>query len=194
MAADILAYQSNLVPVGKDQKQHVEVTRDIAIRFNSEVKRDVFAIPEPVIRESVAVVPGIDGQKMSKSYNNHIELFAPEKETKARIMRVVTDSTPLEQPKDPDKCNVFALYRLFATEAQVAEMAAKYRAGGFGYGEAKKALFAIFWEVFAPFRQRRAELAGDLGHVESVLRHGAERARAEARKTLNAARAAMGLD
>jgi tryptophanyl-tRNA synthetase len=193
MAADILAYQSNLVPVGRDQKQHVEVTRDIAINFNNQFG-EVFTIPDPVIRDDVAVVPGIDGQKMSKSYDNHLLLFGDEKETRARVMRIVTDSTPLEAPKDPDACNVFALFRLFASDAQREEMAARYRAGGYGYGSAKKELFALMWEQLAPLRERRAELQRDLGYVESVLASGAARAREEARRTLGMARRAVGLE
>ena len=193
MAADILLYQSNLVPVGRDQKQHVEVTRDIATKFNNQYG-PVFAIPEPSIQEEVAVVPGIDGQKMSKSYGNTVELFGDLKDTKARIMRVVTDSTPLEQPKNPDTCNVFALYKLFATPAEREELAARYRAGNFGYGTAKKALFEKFEATFAPLRQKRAELAASRDYVESVLQDGAARARAEARKTLTAARKAMGIE
>lgn len=193
MAADILAYQSNIVPVGKDQKQHVEVTRDIAIKFNQQFG-ETFTIPEPSIREAVAVVPGVDGQKMSKSYNNHIEIFGDPKETRSRIMRVVTDSTPLEQPKDPEKCNVFALYRLVASESETRDMADRYRKGGFGYGDAKKALFDRMWAYFEPFRQKREALSRDPGFVESVLKRGAERARAEAARTLACARRAMGLD
>ena len=193
MAADILQVQATTVPVGRDQKQHVEVTRDIAIKFNLQFG-ETFTIPEPVIREEVAVVPGVDGQKMSKSYNNTIEIFGTEKETKARVMRVVTDSTPLEDPKDPTRCHVMALYKLFASEAEVAELAGRYRAGGFGYGTAKKALFEKVWEYFAPFRARRAELERDPGYVDSVLRTGAERARAQARQTLAAARKAVGLE
>ena len=193
MAADILAVQSNLVPVGRDQKQHVEVTRDIAIKFNLQFG-ETFTIPDPVIRDDVAVVPGVDGQKMSKSYNNTIELFGTEKETRARIMRVVTDSTPLQDPKDPATCNVFALFRLLASDSERQDMETRYRAGGMGYGDAKKKLFEVMWTYFAPYRQKRAELEKDPGYVESVLREGAERARAEARKTLNAARKAVGLD
>jgi tryptophanyl-tRNA synthetase len=193
MAADILAVQSTVVPVGRDQKQHVEVTRDIAIKFNLKFG-EVFTIPEPAIRDEVAVVPGVDGQKMSKSYHNTIELFGPQKDARDRIMKIVTDSTPLEAPKDPDACNVFALYKLFAGEAERKDMAARYRAGGLGYGTAKKALFELFWAAFEPFRQRREELARDPGHVEAVLREGAERARAEARRTLAVARRATGLD
>jgi tryptophanyl-tRNA synthetase len=154
----------------------------------------VFTVPDPVIRDAVAVVPGIDGQKMSKSYNNHIELFGTEKETKARVMRIVTDSKTLEEPKDPATCNVFALYRLFATEAEQAALAERYRAGGMGYGEAKKALFEKLWTYLEPFRQRRAELERDPAFVKGVLQQGAERARTEARKTLQAARRAVGLE
>jgi tryptophanyl-tRNA synthetase len=193
MAADILACQSKLVPVGRDQKQHVEVTRDIALKFNAQYG-EVFTVPEPLIRADVAVVPGIDGQKMSKSYNNHIELFGDERETRARIMRIVTDSRALAEPKDPATCNVFALYRLFATAEQREAMARRYTDGGLGYGEAKKALFEALWEALRPMRARRAELAADPGYVEGVLRGGAERARVEAGRTLAAARRAVGLD
>ncbi len=192
MAADILIYQSNLVPVGRDQKQHVEVTRDIAIKFNNQYGT-VFTIPEPSIAEEVAVVPGLDGQKMSKSYGNTIELFGDLKETKSRIMKIVTDSTPLEAPKDPDACTIFALYKLFVGETERAAMAQRYRAGGMGYGHAKKALFEAFEAAFTPLRKRRDELAADRGYVEAVLRAGAERARAEARITLDRARQAVGL-
>ena len=193
MAADILIYQSNIVPVGRDQKQHVEVTRDIAIKFNNQFG-PVFTVPEPSIQEDVAVVPGIDGQKMSKSYGNTIELFGDLKETKARIMRIVSDSTPMEAPKNPDTCNIFALYKLFASPAEREAMAARYRAGNFGYGHAKKALFEVFEAAFAPLRLRRAELAQNRAYVEDVLRDGAARARAEARKTLTAARKAVGIE
>jgi tryptophanyl-tRNA synthetase len=193
MAADILAVQSTLVPVGRDQKQHVEVTRDIAIKFNNQFG-EVFTIPEPSIREDVAVIPGIDGQKMSKSYDNHIELFGDSKATRKRVMRIVTDSTPLEEPKDPDTCNVFALYKLFASEAELEALADKYRSGGFGYGDAKKALHEAMTSYFEPFRAKREALAEDLDFVESVLARGAEQARATAGETLTAARRAMGLE
>jgi tryptophanyl-tRNA synthetase len=192
MAADILIYQSNLVPVGRDQKQHVEVTRDIALKFNNQFG-EVFTIPEPSIQEEVAVVPGLDGQKMSKSYGNTIELFGDPKETKARIMKIVSDSKGLEEPKDPATCNIFALYKLFASPEQRAEMDANYRAGNYGYGHAKKALLSIFEEQFAPFRAKRDELKANPEYVESVLRKGAERARAAASVTLDKARKAVGL-
>jgi len=192
MAADILLYQSTIVPVGRDQKQHVEVTRDIAIKFNNTFG-DVFTVPEPFIQDDVAVVPGLDGQKMSKSYGNTIELFGDAKETRARIMKIVTDSKGLEDPKDPQTCNIFALYKLFATPEQRAEMDANYRGGNYGYGHAKKALLALYEETFAPFKARRAELQANPDHVESILRKGAERARAAAAVTLDKARKAVGL-
>ena len=193
MAADILIYQSDLVPVGKDQKQHLEITRDLAIRFNQMYKKDVFKIPEPIISESVAVVPGTDGQKMSKSYNNTIELFGEEKAIRKKIMSIPTDSTPMEEPKDPDKCNIFALYKLFSTPEQIDALAAKYRAGNFGYGHAKQALFEAYMEFFAPMRKRREELLKDPGYIKDVLKKGAERANAAAAVTMDKVRRTVGL-
>ena len=193
MASDILIYQSDLVPVGKDQKQHLEITRDLAIRFNMMYKKDVFTIPEPIISESVAVVPGTDGQKMSKSYNNTIELFGEEKAIRKKIMSIPTDSTPMEAPKDPDKCNIFALYKLFSSQEQIDALAAKYRAGNFGYGHAKQALFEAYMEFFAPMRKRREELLKDPGYIEDVLKKGAERANAVAAVTMDKVRRTVGL-
>ena len=193
MAADILAVQADVVPVGQDQKQHVEVTRDIAIKFNRRFG-DVFKLPKPLIRRSVAVVPGVDGQKMSKSYNNTIELFGPPSETKKAIMRIVTDSKTVEDQKDPDQCNVFALYKLLAAETDVQSMAKRYRAGGLGYGEVKKALWERMQAHFEPFREQRHSLVRDPEHVDTILQQGAERARGEIRKTLRAARKAVGLE
>jgi len=193
MAADILAVQSNVVPVGRDQKQHVEVTRDLAIRFNNAFG-DVFTIPEPSIRESVAVVPGVDGQKMSKSYDNTIEIFMEGKPLKKRVMKVLTDSKELDDPKDPETCNVFALYKLFATEAELAELAERYRTGGMGYGHAKTELLGKINEHFGPMREKRAELAADMDYVNDVLRNGAQKASALARETLGKARQAVGLE
>ena len=193
MAADILIMQSNVIPVGRDQKQHVEVTRDIALKFNN-LYGSVFTIPEPSVREEVAVVPGVDGQKMSKSYNNTIEIFGDLKEAKANIMRIVTDSKTVADAKNPDECNVFALYKLFASETEREAMAARYRAGGLGYGEVKKALFEKFEAHFVPFRKKREELRKNMDYVESILRQGAERARAEAVVTLKKARQAVGLE
>jgi len=193
MAADILAVNSNVVPVGRDQKQHVEVTRDLAIRFNNAFG-EVFTIPEPSIRENVAGVPGIDGQKMSKSYDNTIEIFNEGKPLKKRVMKIVTDSKDLEDPKDPDTCNVFALYKLFATEGELADLAERYRAGGMGYGTAKTELLGKINEYFGPMREKRAEFAADMDYVEDVLRQGAEKASALARETLQKARRAVGLE
>ncbi len=193
MAADILSVQSDLVPVGRDQKQHVEVTRDLAIKFNNQYG-PVFKVPEASIRDEVAVVPGVDGQKMSKSYNNTIEIFGSAKDARKSIMRIVTDSKALEDVKDPDTCNVFSLYKLLATPDQQAALAEKYRAGGMGYGEAKKALADLFEAHFAPYREKRAALANDPGYVEDVLQDGARRARKEAAETLQRARQAAGLE
>ena len=192
MAADILLYKSNAVPVGKDQKQHLEITRDIAIKFN-QMYREVFVIPEPIISESVAVIPGTDGQKMSKSYNNTIELFGNEKAIRKKIMSIPTDSTPMEDPKDPDKCNIFALFKLFSNEQQVADLAAKYRAGNFGYGHAKQALFEAYMDYFAPMRRRREELEREPGYIDEVLRKGAEKANAVAAQTMDEVYRAVGL-
>jgi tryptophanyl-tRNA synthetase len=193
MAADILAVNSNVVPVGRDQKQHVEVTRDLAIRFNNAFG-DVFTIPEPSIRDSVAVVPGVDGQKMSKSYDNTIEIFNEGKPLKKRVMKILTDSKELEDAKDPETCNVFALYKLFATETEQAGLAELYRAGGMGYGHAKTELLDKINEHFAPMREKRAELAADMDYVGDVLRQGAAKASVLARETLSKARQAVGLE
>ena len=192
MAADILLYKSNAVPVGKDQKQHLEITRDIAIKFN-QMYREVFVIPEPIISESVAVIPGPDGQPMSKSYNPTIELFGNEKAIRKKIMSIPTDSTPMEDPKDPDKCNIFALFKLFSNEQQVADLAAKYRAGNFGYGHAKQALFEAYMDYFAPMRRRREELEKEPGYIDEVLRKGAEKANAVAAQTMDEVYRAVGL-
>ncbi|MBC8206047.1 MAG: tryptophan--tRNA ligase [Kiritimatiellaeota bacterium] len=193
MAADILSVQSTVVPVGRDQKQHVEVTRDIATKFNN-MYGEVFTIPEPSIRDSVAVVPGVDGQKMSKSYDNTLEIFGATGPLKKRVMKIVTDSKEMEDPKDPETCNVFALYKLFATEEEQADLAARYRAGNFGYGTAKKELLAKINEHFEPMRAKRAELENNMDFVKEVLAKGAEKARAETRRTLQAARKAVGLE
>lgn len=191
-AADILSFDSDLVPVGADQKQHIEVTRDIAMRFNGTYG-EVFAIPEERIIESVAVVPGLDGQKMSKSYGNTIEIFEPEKQVKKKIMRIVTDSTAVEEPKDPAACNVFALLKLFASGEELAEWEQRYRAGGMGYGDAKKRLAELAMEYFKPYREKRNELEQNLDYVKRVLAEGAEKARAVAAATLERARQAVGL-
>jgi tryptophanyl-tRNA synthetase len=182
MAVDILIYKPDLVPVGKDQKQHVEIARDIAGKFN-RIYGDVFKLPKPYIPEEVAVIPGTDGQKMSKSYGNTIEIFAPEKELKKQVMGIVTDSTPLEKPKNPDKDLVFKFYSYFATEEEKKTLADRYRAGGFGYGDAKKLLLEkILAELKEP-RTRREKLATNTDYILEVLKQGAEKARAVASAT-----------
>jgi tryptophanyl-tRNA synthetase len=191
-AADILIYNSDLVPVGADQKQHIEVTRDIAIRFNNAYG-EIFTVPNEHIIESVAVVPGIDGRKMSKSYGNTIEIFEPETSVRKKIMRIVTDSVPVEEPKNPERCNVFALLKLVASSGELSEWENKYRAGGLGYGQAKKRLAELMTDYFKPYRQKRAELENNIDYVKEVLANGARRAKAVAGETLEKARQAVGL-
>ena len=191
-AADILIFKSDLVPVGADQKQHIEVTRDIAIRFNNAYG-EIFTIPAEHIIESVAVVPGTDGQKMSKSYGNTIEIFEPEESVRKKVMRIVTDSTPIEEPKDPDRCSVFALLKLVASADELAEWEKRYRDGGMGYSEAKKRLGELLIDYFKPFVQKRTELESNIDYVKKVLADGAERAKAVAANTLAEARKAVGL-
>jgi tryptophanyl-tRNA synthetase len=194
MAADILIYDSNVVPVGRDQKQHVEVTRDIAMKFN-RVYGETFVVPEPRIRDEVAVVPGTDGQKMSKSYGNTIEIFGEEKALRKKIMGMVMDSrTPQEPKPDADRNLAIQLMKLVAPDAVAREFEERLRAGGLGYGDLKKALFERYWEAFAPARARRAELAANPDRVNQVLTEGAAKARREARKVLNRARRAGGLE
>ncbi len=191
-AADILIFDSNLVPVGADQKQHIEVTRDIAGYFNN-IYGETFVLPNEHIIKSVAIIPGIDGRKMSKSYDNTIEIFESEKTAKKKIMRIVTDSTSVEEPKDPDKCNVFALLKLLASEQEIAEWENRYRNGGMGYGDAKKRLAELLIEYFKPYREKRAELAKDIDYVKKILADGAEKAKKVATKTLKRAKQAVGL-
>lgn len=192
MAADILIYQSDEVPVGRDQKQHIEVARDIAIKFN-HVFGEVFKIPEPLIQKGVELIPGIDGQKMSKSYNNTIEIFEEPKSVQKKIMSIKTDSTPVEAPKNPDTCPLMALLKLLASPQETEQFVSRYRKGGIGYGEVKKRLAEIAVEFFREARARREKLLADPAHVDRVLAEGAERARAVARKTLQRAREAVGL-
>ncbi|HUT56745.1 MAG TPA: tryptophan--tRNA ligase [Phycisphaerae bacterium] len=192
-AADILIYDSNLVPVGADQKQHVEMTRDIAQKFNRTYGQDLLVVPEAYIVPEVAVVPGIDGQKMSKSYDNTIELFTTPKATQKRCMQIVTDSTPMEAPKDPDKCNVFALLKLVASPQELDEIAGRYRAGGYGYGQAKKRLAELINELFAGARGRYAELEASPDTVRDVLREGGRKARQVAQATMERVRSAAGI-
>src|SRR5215210_5386049 len=175
MAADILIYDSDVVPVGRDQKQHLEVTRDIAVKVN-ETFGHVFKLPEPRIQAATEVIPGLDGQKMSKSYGNTIDIFGSEKELRKRIMSIVTDSTPVEAPKDPDASLIVHLYSLFAPAGDVSAMREAFRAGGHGYGEFKQQLFERIWEFFGPMRERRAEILEQPDYIDEVLARGAEQA------------------
>jgi tryptophanyl-tRNA synthetase len=192
MAADILLYQSQVVPVGKDQKQHVEVARDIAIRFNNAFG-ETFVIPEPEINETTAIVPGIDGQKMSKSYDNTIPIFLGEKELRKRVMAIQTDATPVEAPKNPDTCNLYALLKLFAPAEKMQAVHELYVNGGAAYGYLKQDLFELINEYFADARRKKEELLANPDYLRQILAKGAEKARAKATVTLDLARDRMGL-
>lgn len=192
MAADILIMNADLVPVGKDQKQHLEVTRDLAQKFNNAYG-EIFKLPDAYIPASVATIPGTDGQKMSKSYHNAIELFEPNGSIKKKVMGIVTDSKTMEEPKEPEGNSIYELYKLFATPEEVAQMAASFRAGNYGYGHAKKALLEAYHRLFDPFRERREELAKDPDTLEDILKAGAEKARAAAAVTMDKVRTAVGL-
>jgi tryptophanyl-tRNA synthetase len=197
MAADILIYDSDIVPVGKDQKQHLEITRDLAIKMNetfgSGPDREVFKLPEPHIKAETETVPGLDGQKMSKSYGNTLEIFGDEKETRKRVMSIVTDSTPVEAPKDPNASVIFQLYSLFATESERNAMREQFQKGGTGYGDFKKQLFAKLWEFFEPMRKRREEILAQPDYIDEVLARGAERANQVADHVMCRVRRAVGL-
>lgn len=193
MAADILIYDSDLVPVGQDQVQHIEVTRDLAQRFNNFYGDDVLVLPDKHVLDHSAKVPGLDGEKMSKSYNNTIPIFDTPKRLKKLINKIVTDSKAVEDPKDPETCAVFDLFRLFGSDQQQQELAERYRAGGMGYGEAKGALHAAAMEYFGPAFERRADLEKRPDDVEDILQSGARRARAKAQEVVERARAACGL-
>lgn len=192
MAADIILYDADIVPVGKDQLQHLEITRDIAEKANHKLG-DVFVIPEPKIDETVMIIPGTDGQKMSKSYNNFINIFLPEKELKKVVMSIITDATPLEAPKNPDTCNVFALYKLLATEQQTNEMRSSYLKGGYGYGHAKTALYELVLEKFNSQRALYNYYMNNRNELDARLQIGAEKARKVARTTLKRVREKLGL-
>jgi tryptophanyl-tRNA synthetase len=191
-AADILLYRADLVPVGQDQKQHIEMCRDIATRFNNAYGEELLVVPEPFIPKEVAVVPGTDGRKMSKSYGNAIAMFASAKQVKKAVMGIVTDSTPVEAPKDTDT-NLFSLWSLFATADEREELFARAKAGGLGYGEVKKDLLARLMAYFEPMRERRAELEQRPDDVEDVLADGVRRAREIGAPVLEACREAAGL-
>ena len=192
MAADILLYQAEIVPVGKDQKQHLEVARDIGIRFN-HVFGETFVIPEPAIEESVATVPGLDGQKMSKSYGNTIPIFLEGKELKKGVMAIQTDSTPVEEPKDPDACNLYNIFKLFAPVDRLAEVRKLYVEGGAAYGYIKQELVDLIGDYFKDAREKRAELLEDKESLKKILAQGAQKAREKAAPTLDLVRKRVGL-
>jgi tryptophanyl-tRNA synthetase len=192
MTADILLFQSDRVPVGKDQKQHLEVARDIAIKYNNE-HGDVFTIPEPEIDDDVATVPGLDGRKMSKSYGNTIDLFLEEKALRKQIMRIVTDPTPIEEAKNPDTCNIFQIYRLFLNKQEVEELRQRYLTPGLRYGDVKQELFETARDFFAPYTEKRKEILADPEGVRKILATGADKARYIASKTLRKVRKKGGL-
>jgi tryptophanyl-tRNA synthetase len=192
-AADILIYHSDIVPVGEDQKQNIEITRDLAAKLNYAFGSNLLRIPEEHIVKSVATVPGTDGRKMSKSYGNTINIFDEGKGLKKKVMSIETDSTPLDEPIDPDTCNVFALIKLFASKSQRDHIAAKYRAGGYGYGHAKKELLGFIEEYFAEAREKRKALAEDQSYLQDVLQTGGKRARERAEEVMEPIRSATGL-
>jgi tryptophanyl-tRNA synthetase len=192
MAADILIYDSDIVPVGKDQKQHIEITRDLAVKMN-ETFGQIFKLPEPRIRAATETVPGVDGQKMSKSYGNTIDIFGDEKETRKRVMSIVTDSKPVDEPKDPATSTIFQLFSLVGSKDEIAAMGERFRKGGAGYGDFKKQLFEKLWEYFSPMRKRREEILADKLYVDNVLVRGASRANEVANDVMTRVRAAVGL-
>jgi tryptophanyl-tRNA synthetase len=193
MAADILLYDSNIVPVGDDQKQHLEVTRDLVGKINDQYGEGTLVMPKARIREGVAKVPGLDGEKMSKSYNNTLPIFGDEKPNKKLIMRIQTDSAAVEDPKPTENSVILALYQLFAGESEYQQMISDYENGGCGYGDFKKRLAEAYWDYFAPMRARREELIANPDEVDSVLAAGAEKAREEASKVIDRVRKAVGL-
>lgn len=192
MAADIILYDAEFVPVGKDQVQHIEITRDIAAKFNHQYEQEIFVLPQAKIDESVMIVPGIDGQKMSKSYNNFINIFLPEKELKKVVMSIVTDAKTLEEPKDPDTNNVYNIYKLIATPEQTAEMRSNFLKGGYGYGHAKTALFELILDTFSRPRSRYQELMNNTDILEKELKIGEDKARTMAREKLKLVRSVLG--
>ena len=198
MAADILIYDSDVVPVGKDQKQHIEITRDLVVKINetfgqSEPDGQIFKLPEPRIQAATEVVPGIDGQKMSKSYGNNIDIFGDEKEMRKRVMSIVTDSTPVEAPKDASRSTIFQLYSLVASKSEIAGMRERFQKGSTGYGDFKKELFEKLWEYFTPMRERREEILADKSYIDNILARGAKRANEIADQVMTRVRKRVGL-
>ena len=191
MASDILLYDAEYVPVGKDQKQHLEMTRDMASTFNHQFG-ETFVLPEPLINDEVMTVPGTDGQKMSKSYGNIIDIFLPEKKLRKNVMQIVTDSTPLEEPKDPDTCNVFALYKLLASEPQTSELRGKYLGGNYGYGHAKQELYELILDNFKEEREKYAYFMDNIEELEAELEKGEEKASVIANTTLEKVKSRLG--
>ncbi len=191
MAADILLYDAEIVPVGKDQLQHLEITRDVASRFNHQMG-ETFVLPQAKIEENVMIVPGTDGQKMSKSRNNYIDIFLDDKKLRKQVMSIETDSTPLEEPKNPDTCKVFALYSLLGSENQIAEMRKNYLAGNYGYGHAKQALFELITDTFKTERERYNYYITNPDEVERILMDGAKKASVVANAVLNRVREKLG--
>ena len=192
MAADILLYDSDVVPVGKDQKQHIEITRDLAVKMN-EIYGQIFKLPEPRIQSQTETVPGLDGQKMSKSYGNNIDIFGDEKEMRKRVMSIVTDSAPVDAPKDPETSTIFKLYSLVASPDEITDMRQRFLKGGTGYGDFKKQLFEKLWEYFGPMRTRREEISGDKSYIDDVLAAGARRANEIADQVMDRVRKGVGL-
>ncbi|OQX28800.1 MAG: tryptophan--tRNA ligase [Spirochaeta sp. LUC14_002_19_P3] len=193
MAADILLFDTNLVPVGKDQVQHVEMAQDIAGVINYNYKKDVLVIPEALTTGEMMAIPGLDGRKMSKSYDNHIPLFLPEKQLRKRIMKIVTNSQGVEEAKNPDACTIFALYKLIANESEQHALAERYRAGGMGWGEAKQELFERLNAFLSPMREKYDALMADRSRIDTILADGARRARETAQRTLSRVRKAVGI-
>ena len=191
MAADILLYDANVVPVGKDQKQHIEMTRDVAAKFNQQMG-DTFIVPEELMRKDTMLIPGTDGEKMSKSRNNIIDIFLPEKQLRKQIMSIVSDSLPLEAPKNPDSCNVFAIYSLLASDEQIADMKTKYEAGGYGYGHAKQALYELVLDKFNKERAQFDYLMAHKDEIDAALKKGADKARIVAVEVLKRVREKIG--